>query len=261
MIYNFNDFLFEKSSLTQYGVPRSVMQSIQEDFALSPDVEWEKITKKGDLMEELKKGEKNLYIMISVKNIFIFGSNPSIKGTEYFIDKYLYEDDGWSGDYIKQERDYKSITQLSYYIETKANIYKLIGEFTLKNQSERKLDKYQQNYIEFNEKFKNDFIKNFDKILKRITNKNFKSAKDKINTKAKQVAYQNNIIIKNLENPLAGGNGLNILDEWLYKFEDDYADYFGERLDVQEMSEYFTREKVLTMFMYYIYTDGKKWTT
>lgn len=258
MIYNFNDFLFEKSSLTQYGVPRGVMQSVQEDFAIAPDAEWEKVKLKGDLMTELKKGEENLYIMISLKNISVFVSHPSIKGTEYFIDKYIYEDDGWSGDFNKLEREYKTITQLSYDIESKTNIYKLIGSFSIKDQGERKLDKYQKDYSEFNDNFKNDFMKNFDKILKGITKKNFNSAKESIKTKAKQVAYQNNMIIKNLENPLAGGNGLNILDEWLYKFEDDYAEFFGERLDVQEMSEYFTREKVLTMFMYYVYT-GKKW--
>lgn len=259
MIYKFEDYLFEKSSLTQYGVPRGVMQSIQEDFAIAPDAEWDKMNLKGDIIDELKKGENNLYIMVSLKNISVFGSHPSIKGAEYFIDKYLYEDDGWSGDYNKLDRETKTLTQLSIDIESKTNIYKLNGEFSIKDQSDRKLDKYQKDNMNFSESFKNDFMKNFDGILKKITKKNFNSAKEAIKTKAKQVAYQNNMIIKNLENPLAGGNGLNILDEWIYKFEDDYADFFGERLDIQEMSEYFTREKVMTMFMYYVYT-GKKWT-
>lgn len=255
MIYNFNDFLFEKSSLTQYGVPKKVMQNIQSDFALSPNAEWEKVNKKGDVIDVLKKGGENLFIMITIDNISIFGSNESIKGTEYFIDKYIYDDDGWGGEFNKLDREYKTITQLSYDINSKSNIYMLMDNFTLKTQDVRKLNKYQKEHNEFVENFKKDFIKSFDKILKRITKSNFNSAKEEIREKAKRIAYQNDILIKNLDNPLEGSNGLSILDEFLYKFEDAYAEYFDERLDIEEMSDYFTRDKVMTMFMYYIYTE------
>lgn len=257
MIKNYNDFLFEKSSLTQYGVPTGVMQSIQEDFALSPTVDWKKIDLKGDVLHILKQGGENLLIMISLKNISVFVSHESIKGTEYFVDKYIYDDGDWNGNYTKLDREYKTFTQLSIDIESKTNIYQLFGEFSVKDQGDRKMDKYQKDNLQFINAFKNDFMKNFDSILKKITKSKFNSAKESIKEKAKQIAYQNNMIIKNLENPLAGGNGLNILDEWIYKFEDYYAEFFGERLTVDEMVEYFTRDKVMTMFMYYVYT-GKK---
>lgn len=253
MIYKFNDFLFEKSSLTQLGVPNNVMKTIQEDFALAPDVEWVKMNLKSDILNELKKGEKNLYIMISIKDINVFVSHQTIKGIEYFIDKYVYQDGDWGGTFEKLDREYKTFTQLSYDIDSKSNIYKINGEFSVKEQSIRQLDKQQKDNTEFVEKFKKDFIKNFDSILKRITNKNFNSAKEEIKEKARMIAYQNKMIIQNLDNPLLGGNGLNILDEFLYKFEDEYTEFFGERLDVQEMADYFTRDKVLTMFMYYVY--------
>ena len=65
---------------------------------------------------------------------------------------------------------------------------------------------------------------------------------------------ENSLLIKGLDNPLSGPNGLSILDEFLYQFEDAYSEYFEERIDIQELGEYFTKEKLMTMFMYYIYT-------
>ena len=251
---NFNEFLLEKSSLTRLGIPREVMQPIQKDLALSPDVEWEKINHKKDILSELKNGGANMFIQIELNNIKVFVSYPTPKGTQYFIDNYVYRDTGWSGEFEKLKREYKTLTQLSYDIEPRSNIYKLNGEFSINKQSRRKFIKKEKSFLEFSDKFKTDFLQKFDKILKRISGTNFKKAKDKVTDKAKKIAIENSLLIKGLDNPLTGPNGLSILDEFLYQFEDAYSEYFEERIDIQELSEYFTKDKLMTMFMYYIYT-------
>lgn len=254
------DLLLEKSSLTKLGVPKEVMQPIQKDLAIPPDAEWDRMRLKRNIVEELKKGGKNLFIQIATDSIKVFVSYPSKEGTSYFIDNYIYREGDWSGGFEKQPREYKTLTQMIISIEPRTIIYKLIDSFSISKQSQRKLIKKETSFIKFSEEFKNDFIKKFDKILKRITGTNFNKAKDKITDKAKQVALENDLLIQGLDNPITGPNGLTILDEFLYQFEDEYDNYFGERLDIQELSHYFTRDKVMTMFMYYIYT-GKILTT
>jgi hypothetical protein len=68
------------------------------------------------------------------------------------------------------------------------------------------------------------------------------------------------MIITGLENPLEGGNGLTILDEFLMQFENAYSEFFGEHTDIYELSKIFTRDKIMLSFMLYIYT-GKIITT
>jgi hypothetical protein len=250
---NFN-LILEKSSLTALGVPREVMQSIQKDLALSPDVDWKKIDHKKDIVDYLRKGDKNLFIQIAVDGIKVIGSYPTIRGTEYFVDNYVYRDTEWAGEYEKLKREFPSLTQTIINIEPRTNIYKLIGDFSINKQAKRKMIKKEKKFIEFSDKFKTDFLKQFDKILKRITGTKFKKAKDKITDKAKKIAMENDLLIKGLDNPLAGPNGLSILDEFLYQFEEEYSKFFEERVDIYELSKYFSYEKVMTMFMYYIYT-------
>lgn len=246
--------LLEKSSLTKLGVPREVMQPIQKDLALSTDAEWERVDHKKDILKYLRKGDKNLFIQVAVDSIKMFGSYPSIKGTLYFIDNYIYRDTEWAGEYEKLPRQYKSFTQLSIDIEPRTNIYRLKGDFEINTQGKRKMIKKENSFIEFSERFKTDFLQQFDKVLKKITGPKYEKAKKQVIDKAKRIEVENKLLIKSLDNPLNGPNGLSILDEFLYKFEDIYSEYFGERIDIQELAKYFTYEKVMTMFMYYIYT-------
>ena len=251
---NFNEFLLERSSLTKLGIPREVMQPIQKDLALSPDAGWDKMKHKKDIISDLKSGEPCLFVQVALDNIKIFVSYPSPKGALYFVDNYIYRDTDWSGEFEKLKREYKTLTQLSIDIEPKSNIYKLDGDFSINKQGRRKFIKKEKSFMEFSDKFKTDFLQKFDKILKRISGTNFKKAKDKVTDKAKKIALENSLLIKGLDNPLNGPNGLSILDEFLYQFEEEYSKYFEERIDIQELSEYFTKDKLMTMFMYYIYT-------
>ena len=65
---------------------------------------------------------------------------------------------------------------------------------------------------------------------------------------------ENQMMISGLDDPLSGPNSLTILDEFITQFEEAYSEFFGERLDIQELSKHFTREKIMTSFMYFIYT-------
>jgi hypothetical protein len=252
--YNFVELILEKSSLTKLGVPREVMQPIQRDLALSPDAEWEKMEHKKDVVDYLRKGDKNLFIQIGIDDIKVIVSYPSLKGTQYFVDNYIYRDTEWAGEYEKLKREFKSLTQIVVDIEPRKNIYRLKGDFAINKQAQRELIRKEKSFMNFSDKFKTDFLKKFDKILKRISGTNFKKAKEKVTDKAKKIAFENDILIKSLDNPLSGPNGLSILDEFLYQFEDEYSKYFEERIDIQELAKYFTIDKVMTMFMYYIYT-------
>lgn len=259
-IFNFNEFnnlLLEKSTLTYLGVPNEVMKPIQRDLAIADDANWEKVKYIYEIKEYFKKGIKSLFLQIRKNSISVIVCNPTPKDIEFFIDYYRYNDDDWSGSWTKSKRYFTSYTQAYNSFLGGSNIYKLDGDFSILRQPRRKAIKKEQSFIEFNTTFKKEFLKNFDAILKRITGAKFKDAKGKIGEKAKQIAIENNMLIQSLDNPMEGPNGLSILDEFIYNFEEEYSEFFTERLDIQELCEYFTREKVLTMLMYYIYT-GKK---
>lgn len=245
--------LLEKSTLPMLGVPTNVMKSIQKDLALSDDAQWEKIPTKSLVADFLRKGGRNLFIQISVTSIKVITSYPTIKGTEFFVDKYRFIDDDWGGEFRKTTREYKSYTQTMIEVRPNSNIYKLIGNFSIHQQSRRKMIRKEIEFSEFHDIFVKEFLQRFDGILKRITGKGFENAKGEIKEKAKQIAIENKMLIQGLDNPLQGPNGLSILDEFLLKFEESYSEYFGEPITIQELVGLFSRDKVMTMLMYFIY--------
>ena len=248
------DLILEKSNLTKLGVPKEVMQSIQRDFAMPADAELKKLTLKRDAQKILRTGNKELILQISLKNIKVFVSYPKGKEIIYFIDKYIFKNDGWGGEYKKLDREYTSMTQLFSHIDSTGLIYHLNSEFSLIKQGVRKLINKEIKFDEFTKQFKSDFVENFDNILKRIVGSKIKDAKKDIGEKYKQIEIENKMMLSGLNDPITGNNSLTILDEFLMQFEDKYSDFFGERLDIEELCNYFTRDKMLTSFMYFIYT-------
>jgi hypothetical protein len=248
------ELLLEKSSLTKLGVPREVMQPIQTDFAIPPDAQWDRLRLKRDAQQILRKGNKELLLQITVDSIKVFVVYP--KGSEiiYFIDNYVYNDSGWGGEFNKLERQYTTMTQLFYQIDSSTLLYHLKSDFSLIKQSKRKLIKKEKRFQEFTENFKKDFLNNFESILKRIVGTKYMDAKEEIDDKARQIEIENQMMITGLSDPLSGPNSLSILDEFIMQFEDEYSDYFGERLDIEELSNYFSREKIMTAFMLFIYS-------
>lgn len=254
LLTTFNEFLNEeKSTITYLGVPSEVMKPLQKDLALPADAKWDKLKYKYEIKKYLREGTKSLFLQINKHSISAIACYPTIKGIEFFIDQYKYIDDDWSGTFIKRQRIYTTYTQALNNFTSKSDIYKLDGDFSVIKQARRNALEKEKSFIEFTDKFKRDFIKMFDAILKRITGAKFKDAKGKIGEKAKRIAIENDMLIQSLDNPMEGPNGLSILDEFLYNFEEAYTEYFDERLDIQELTEYFSRDKVMTMLMYFIY--------
>jgi len=245
--------LLEKSTLTLLGVPTNVMKHIQKDLALADDTQWEKIPHKNIINDYLRQGGKNLFLQISINSIKVIVSYPTIKGTEFFVDNYRFSDDEWGGEFKKTSRQYKSYTQTLIDVRPNSNIYKLKGDFSINTQPRRKMIRKEIQFSQFNDEFVKEFLQRFDAILKRITGQGFKNAKGEIEKKAKQIAVENKMLIKSLDNPLQGPNGLSILDEFLLQFEEEYSEYFGEPITIQELVELFSRDKVMTLLMYFIY--------
>lgn len=108
---------------------------------------------------------------------------------------------------------------------------------------------------EFTEWFKTTFIRRFDRILKKTVNNKYEyaKAKEKIKEKAEKIAEVKGFI-NYLDNPLEGDNGLSILDQFIIEFEDEYTKFFDEHLNILEMSEIFGRDRLMTLFMYFINT-------
>lgn len=202
MIIKFEDFLIlEKSSLSILGVPTEVLKEIQKEFALSPDARWNKVIRKSDVERIFRQFRKKLIIQIAIDSIKVFVKNND----EYFVDRFILNDEAeWSGAYKKLKREYLSKNQIMIEIEPRANIYLLIGEFSLKQQKQRKLEKKDKEFKEFTENFKQDFIKNFKSILKRIVGINFKNAEGEILKKARRIEIENNMMISGIENPIQG---------------------------------------------------------
>ena len=246
--------LLEKSSLTTLGVHREVMQSIQRDLAIPADAKWDRINLKSETENILQNQQKELILQIATDAIKIFVSYPDNEEQIYFIDSYIMKDDGWSGEYFKQKRQFTTKTQLFYHIEPRTLLYRLKSDFSLKNQPNRNVDKKEKEFDKFTMTFKKDFLEKFDNILKRIVGNKFDDAKKEIRDKAKQIELENQMMISGLDDPLEGHNSLTILDEFLYQFEDEYSNFFDERIELQELCDYFSREKVMTSFMYFIYT-------
>jgi len=242
--------LLEKSSLTNLGVPREVMQPIQRDFAIPADATWDRITLKRDVDTLFRKGDKELLLQISIDYIKVFVSQNG----KYFVDTYVMKDSGWGGEYEKLERENVSITQLLYQIEPRTLLYNLKSDFSTQKQGKRKLIKKEKEFESFTNKFKEDFLKDFNSILKRIVGSKYKDAKKEIQDKAKQIEMENQMMISGLDDSLAGPNSMTILDNFISEFEEAYSDFFGEYLDIQELSQHFTREKIMTSFMFFIYT-------
>lgn len=251
---NINDLLLEKSSLSALGVPKEVMQPIQKDFAIPPNAQWNRIRLKKDAEKILREGEKELLLQIETDSIKVFVSYMTTSGDKYFVDTYILEDKGWVGEYKKIPREEITLTQLLYQINSKSLLYQLTSPFSLIRQSKRKLIEKEKKFEQFTTKFKEDFLSNFDTILKRIVGSKYNDVKQEIKDKARQMEIENQMMLSGLDDPLEGPNSLTILDEFIMQFEDAYSEFFGERLDIQELSKYFTREKIMTSFMYFIYT-------
>lgn len=273
--------LYEKSSLIGLGVPLEVVRYVQYDYEMKPNAKWTNLPLKRDVLVELAKSEKSLFVEISfdyIKIIVNLGDN------KYYQQYYMYDVEGWGG-YEKRDREYISKSKVIYGISAKSNVYKLDGSFEVKEKKQRRIQKETKEFDEITNEFKFYILYNFNKIIQRIYGKRYdyvmkqiakniskinkestadeilKFLKDnkKMAEKAKEYEDAKNdedlLRLKNLEKKY---NSLPIIDEYLFKFEDEYSTEFNTRLNIKDLIDDFGKMKIETAFMYYLFTGKIK---
>jgi len=271
--------LFEKSSLTSLGIENDVMVDIQKQFALSYDAQWKQLTYKKDLRTELRK-EDNLFIALSENNIIVI----FIVEGKLYVDNYkFYQSDDMGNEYWdKEDRIETNVTEINKEIPRNAKIYKLIsGDWTYENRAKRRLKKSTEEFDDFTNKFKKDFADSFTNIVKKLFTKHanliqnmiirnlITQNKDISPEEAKDIlsfnidkAKHSNFLIKRgreadpfkLKVQYIRDNSLTIFNEFLITFEDKMTEKYGEYLNIPELCKRYSKDKIQTAFMYYLYS-------
>jgi hypothetical protein len=272
--------LFEKTSLIKIGVPYSVMQSIQKDYAISDDAKWKLIDFKKDINIILHQPKNKLIISISNNKILIIYSFNK----EFFIETYILteKDDFGNEQWFKTKREKLTITDIMKKIERNYKSYELIyGNWLHEFYKTRKLKKEQSNFELITNNFKKELAENFSKLVRKIWGKKANIISDIIvkhlaNVKKNLTDEQiRDMLFLNVErakevdtfrkkqkekdpfklySDIIKENSLTIFDEYLIKFEDEYSEKYQEYLNLPIMLEKFGREKIMTAFAYYLYS-------
>lgn len=281
MIVNYNDFIYERSSLTKLGVPKEAMQMLQNEYEIQHDANWLKIQSKKDFISELKKSEIALYIQITLKFIKIIMNINN----EYFVERYKLNDDGFGGTYEKKERETSSMTQLSALSLNDCLMYKLDGEFKYKPKKERLVQKELKNLDIITSDFKFYVLKNFNSLIKKIYGVRYKEVIKKICDNLAKIGDNNksddifNFLNDNKELAKMAKeyemakedndilrltvldkkyNSLTNLDEFILRFEELYSEEFNWRLNIKDMIDNFGLMRIETAFLYYLFTGKIK---
>ena len=272
--------LFEKSSLINIGVPKYVMKLIQRDYAISDDAQWSQLTYKKDIITLLHNQKNNLIISICENKInILFSFNK-----QYYTENYsIISDDFGNDQWTKSDRIITTLTDAVKVIPRYCKSYQLISGTWLHEFSKtRKIRKEESKFDSITDNFKKDFAENFTKIVKRLYGKNaniitniiinhLKNVKQNLtNAQIREILYLNvdrakeADILKNkqtekdpykLYNDVVRADSLTIFNEYLIKFEDEYSDKYKEYLNISIMIDKFSRDKIMTAFMIYLYTN------
>jgi hypothetical protein len=278
--------LLEKSSLTALGVPKEVMQNIQKDYALRPDADWVEYTLKKNIKDELIKNKNVLFVQIGDDSIKIYCSVYENKRKFYLIDRYIKYIGEWGEHWEKNNREGITLTQLLIEInsEPKYKKYKLKDDiFSVVKSDIRNIEKSEKEFENFNIQFKKYLINYFTKVLKNSHSKASKRiektiinnlAKVKIDLTPediKQVLYQNvdlatktkkhqqkaeDIPKYKLDNEEVQFNSLTIFNEFLLQFEEEYSEKYNEYYTVKNLVEKYSKDKIISAFIYYLYTGS-----
>jgi hypothetical protein len=287
MIPSYNLFItkiLEKSSLTALGVPKEVMQNIQRDYALQPNVEWIEYTSKKDIKAELIKNKNIFFVQIGDDSIKVYCSVIENKRKFYIIDRYIKFTGEWGDHWEKDDREGITLTQLLIDIESepKYKNYKLkYDNFSVVKSDVRGIEKAQKEFDDFNNNFRKNLIDYFTKVLKNshsqfaqriektIIDNLAKVRKDLTPDEIKQVLYQNvdlatkskthkqkaeDIPKYKLDNEDIQHNSLTLFNEYLLQFETDYSEKYGEYFTIKSLIEQYSQNKIITAFIYYLYT-------
>jgi len=269
--------LFEKTSLLNIGVPFPVMKSIQLNYAISDDAQW-KATK--SITTSLRKAKNTLIISTCEDKLFvIFSYNKEI-----YIETYSFAGDDFGHDqWQRVERIKTTMSNIKNYINKNCKSYELTsGDWLHEFSNIRKMKKEESNFDEITNNFKIDFAENFTKIVKRLFGKkanvitdiiinHLKNIKDNLtDEQIREILFLNVDRAKDadtlktkqkskdpykLYNDIVKADSLTIFNEYLIRFEDEYSDKYQEYLNVPIMIDKFTRDKVMTSFMIYLWSN------
>jgi hypothetical protein len=276
--------ILERSSLTALGVPKEVMQNIQKDYALQPDAEWVEFYIKKDIKAELMKNKNILFVQIGDESIKVYCSVIENKRKFYLIDRYIKYTGEWGDHWEKNEREGITLTQLLIDIESEQQYkkYKLKDDnFSVVKSDVRNIEKAQKEFDNFNNNFRKNLIDYFTKVLKNshskfaqriektIIDNLAKVRKDLSPDEIKQVLYQNvdlatkskthkqkaeDIPKYKLDNEEIQHNSLTLFNEYLLQFETDYSEKYGEYFTIESLINKYSQDKIITAFIYYLYT-------
>jgi len=271
--------IFEKTTLINIGVPYDVMQTIQRNYTISDNAKWTELKYKKEIKLLLSKKENNLIISISNNKILVVYYFDN----KYFMENYdLIENDDFGN--IRWERIYRvetTITEILNNINKDFKSYKLTsGEWSTDFATERKLKRETKKFDKTTEQFKKDFAKNFTKIVKRLYGRRSNMVSDTIidylknvsddssESKIREILFMNVDKAKEVEyfrkrgaekdpyklySDRVKADSLTIFDDYILLFEDYYSNKYKEFLNIPEMIDRWSRDKVMTAFMVYLY--------
>ena len=272
--------LFEKTSLINIGVPHKVMKSIQKDYAISDDAQWGNIKYKKDITTLFHNKKDNLIISVCENKIVILFSYDK----EFYIENYsIISDDFGNEKWTKGNRIKTTLIDIVKGVDRGCKSYKLIsGTWLHEFSNVRKIRKSENDFDSITNNFKKDFAKNFTNIVKRLYGRkaniissiivnHLKNVKQNLtNDQIREILYLNvdrakqSDILKNkqqekdpykLYNDIIRADSLTIFNEYLIRFEDEYSDKYKEYLNVPIMIERWSRDKIMTAFMIFLYTE------
>ena len=272
MITKFNTYILEKSSLTSLGINDFIMKNIQKDFALQDDAKWFTTDRKTEAKNYLNQDKNCILIQLSTNSTKLLVKYLKNDKYIYFVDEYIEFEGEWSSDWKKMKRVFLTKTELIDKIQSHSIYYLLKdGFFTDVILKDRILIKDEIKYNEFYDNFKKDVINNFNSIVKRIwKSKSEEIKKQIIKNLEEDIDSKENIELskkydyykklQSLEDPYSlkslqqRDDSLNVIDKKILEFEEDYSKFFKEFLNIKELCDYFTRDKVMNIFFYYLYS-------
>lgn len=277
MIKNFKDFLLEKTSLFKLGVPQDVVSSIEKDFHLDPNTNWTTIKFKKEIEDLVDTKDTFLLIELDPIVLKVFTKYHH----KYFVDRYRYDEEGW-GSWEKEERVKVSKTQFIEEINYDNLKFYTLDDFEYKSYDERELNRRINEIEVFRFHFKLEFREKFNSILRKMYGRNAQKIADtivqnlsKVSTLGLSPEQIKDVLEQNIEqskkaeymkikatdedpmklkNEIPQPNSLVIFEEYLISFEDEISNEKDEYLNIKDICDLYTKDKVFTAFMYYLYS-------
>lgn len=165
---SFNNFLLEKSSLTELGIPREIMQIIQYDYEFSPDINWNKSDKQDIVIfpNITYQKKSNLFVCISDESIiFIFAYKIS-DNIYYNWDEFNKIEDDFGEGWIRNDKiemDLKAVVRK--ILMFKGDVFHANNDdYKLTNKWRRKVEEIDRVFNDITSRFLRNVEEKCDKL-------------------------------------------------------------------------------------------------